>query len=177
MPHVGSALHPQADFGFPKCSRRGCVPVCRGVHSTGRIVSLLKLMRKLGAYHCVQDSLGGNSKTTIIATVSPSSWLVPMYPVVDSSMALHLVDGQGHGRPPVFRRAMIIISRDFSRFRVWQQYSGNLEHSEVRPTREAHPQHGRPLSVLTCSWTVVVSCHSPRVLSHRVFGLRLTCAV
>jgi hypothetical protein len=28
----------------------------------------------------VQDSLGGNSKTTIIATVSPASWCVPSPP-------------------------------------------------------------------------------------------------
>lgn len=30
----------------------------------------------------VQDSLGGNSKTTIIATVSPASWCVPSPPFI-----------------------------------------------------------------------------------------------
>lgn len=40
----------------------------------------------------VQDSLGGNSKTTIIATISPSSWLVSQVSDCDVSMILYSFD-------------------------------------------------------------------------------------
>ena len=68
---------------FPKSGRDGRVRVRDGVHG-GERVGVVKLTREWGGCYWMQDSLGGNSKTTIIATVSPSSWLVPMYRVVDS---------------------------------------------------------------------------------------------
>ena len=68
-------------------------------------------------------------------------------------MALNVVNRAGNC---VFDRGWVIVSRGNGRFRVWQQRSGNAEHSEVRPACEADPQHGRPLSLWTRRWSAVV---------------------
>lgn len=62
-------------------------------------IGLRELSAELPAFYwgnwmciTVQDSLGGNSKTTIIATISPSSWLVSQVSDCDVSMILYSFD-------------------------------------------------------------------------------------